>query len=489
MHKFRNKIFLYVSLLLIFPAIPLSYFASQLIDKSYRIGVNEKVESALDGALQIASDNYQMHKLQLQELIKIIKISGNNPSAIIELMENKNENIKSRLILRDENILLKNNIIPIESIKKFLKENRQDIVWPAKDRQKLYALVNLNNKHILQIVYPLPESFRTSAKQIQEVSHIYKTLGFVKNEIRQSFLLTFIFIYTIGLILGLFVSFWFSKKITRPVEKLKIAANEIGKGNLNYRIEIDGGDELAELGNAFNQMVSELSENQRKIIELEKMATWQQLARRLAHEIKNPLTPIQLMSQQMRDNYSGDDKNYQEMVNECSSIIEQEVESLKNLVKEFSDFARLPEIQPTKQNISNLINSVGKLYQTSEIKIQLPQNEIPVAFDYEYMKRVLINLVNNALAATISNEPVMIKAKVEEKKVIIEVIDKGQGISSENLPKIFDPYFSTKKSGVGLGLSIVKKIVEEHNGEIKVNSIQGKGTSFIIYLPNNDVRI
>lgn len=486
MHKFRSKIFLYVSLLLIMPAIPLSYFMSQLIDKSYRIGVNEEVEAALDGALQIASDSYQMHKKLLQDLIEKIKKSDNKPNSISKILESENQDIKFILSLIEKNILLDDTIVPTESINIFLKEKKLDIVWPAENRQQLYALVNLDNRQLLQIVYPLPQAFRESAREIQEVSQIYKTLGFAQDEIRQSFLLTFIFIYVIGLMVGLIVSFWFSKKITRPVEVLKDAASEIGKGNLQHRIAVDGKDELAELGGAFNTMASELSENQRKIIELEKMATWQQLARRLAHEIKNPLTPIQLMSQQIRDNYKGEDVYYQSMLSECCSIIEQEVESLKNLVQEFSDFARLPEIHPTENNICDLVKSVARLYQTSEIELEVPTSEINVSFDFDYMKRVLINLVDNALAATNNNEPVIIKVEKGESTIKIIVADKGEGISEQNLQRIFEPYFSTKSSGVGLGLSIVKKIVEEHGGIIEVQSKLGEGTNFILSLKSQE---
>ncbi|MFC2088745.1 ATP-binding protein [Calditrichota bacterium] len=460
----------------------MSYFISQLIDKSYRIGVNEKVESALDGALQIASDNYQMHKKLLQELIEKIDKSDNKSDSISKILENENQSIKFKLLSIKKNILLDDNIVPIESINIFLAQKKLNLVWPAEDRQKLYALVNLGNRKLLQIVYPLPQAFRESAREIQEVSQIYKTLGFAQDEIRQSFLLTFIFIYAIGLMVGLIVSFWFSKKITRPVEALKAAASEIGKGNLQHRIAVDGKDELAELGNAFNKMAAELSENQRKIIELEKMATWQQLARRLAHEIKNPLTPIQLMSQQIRDNYKGEDRNYKNMLSECCSIIEQEVESLKNLVQEFSDFARLPEIHPTENNICDLVISVARLYQTSEIKVEIPKSELMVSFDYDYMKRVLINLVDNALAATNSNEPITIKVERNKKSIILTVSDKGEGISEENIQRIFEPYFSTKISGVGLGLSIVKKIVEEHGGSIEVESKLGEWTTFILTL-------
>jgi len=483
MRKLRNNIFIFVSILLILPAIPLSLITSQLLTKSYQIGVNSKVETALDGSLQIAAEYYQGEKEKLEKVVSQIKETKTTSKEIISSIIGV-EIPGAIFILTpvEDELFLQENIVPVPGIKDFINKKDSDIIWPAEDKSKFYALIQLPNHTLLQIEYKLSETFHRSAREIQEVNQIFKTLGLVQNEIEMSFLYTFLLIYGVGLIIALGVSFWFSKKITKPVEILKEAAKEIGKGNLEFRINLQGRNELVELGQSFNQMASELSENQRKIIELEKMTTWRQLARRLAHEIKNPLTPIQLMSQQMADNYKGDDEEYGYMVNECYSIIEQEVESLKNLVQEFSDFARLPEIHPVEQSINNLISSIRNLYKTSEVKIKLTEPDVMVSYDFDYMKRVLINLVDNAIAATPSKDPVEITVSVAKDKIQIEVIDKGEGIPEENLHKIFEPYFSTKRSGVGLGLSIVKKIVEEHGGKIEVITHLGQGTSFVINL-------
>ena len=480
MKTLRNKIFIFVALLLILPAIPLSYIISELLDKSYQIGVNEKVESALEGALNISSDFYNQQKEIIKEYIGQVNIRSLKVSEIENFFKLKLPDANVQVIFTQNLDLTDETIIPINTIRRFLNEKKDNTIWPAENHTKLLAIAKTNNNGIMLISYPLPESFQNSAKSIEEVNQIYKTLGFVKNNIQNSFLFTFIFIYSLGLIIALVVSFWFSKKITHPVDELKEAASEIGQGNFKYRVDLKGKDELAKLGNSFNNMASELAENQRKIIELEKMSTWQQLARRLAHEIKNPLTPIQLMTQQIRDSYSGDDKHYRNMLSESCQIIEQEVESLKVLVQEFSDFARLPQINPIPNNLSDLIRSVAKLYQSAEIQTKLPAEEINLDFDFDYIKRVLINLVDNALAANNSNEPIILELVRSDDHIKLIVQDKGEGISTENLQRIFEPYYSTKKSGVGLGLSIVKKIIEEHGGKIEVESELGKGTRFII---------
>jgi two-component system nitrogen regulation sensor histidine kinase NtrY len=216
------------------------------------------------------------------------------------------------------------------------------------------------------------------------------------------------------------------------------------------------------------------------------MATWQQMARRLAHEIKNPLTPIQLMAQQIIDKYSGSDPDYKKMLVESCEIIEQEVSSLKKLVRAFSDFARLPDYQPALQDLKQLLLSIDKMYHQVQIRMDIPDSEAEAIFDFDSLKRVLVNLVENALSAGGDEGPVYVSLITKNDSYRILITDEGSGIAVENLYKIFEPYFSTKQTGVGLGLSIVKKIVDQHGGSIHVQSTINKGTTFTIDLPKGN---
>ncbi len=481
MNTLRSRIFIFVSLLLILPALPLSYFTMQLLDKSYSIGVNERVESALESALSLSAGYYRLQKEKLtSNILRLINESDISRNTIAENLEKEFPGINLKFSKINERQTSPQLIEP-ELIQKFKDGDKKNIVWPAADHSVLFALAR-TKRQILQVEYVLPKVFTNSAPQIQEINQIYKTLGLVRGNIRQSFLYTFLLIYGLGLIFALFISYFISKKITKPIEKLTTATTQIGKGDLQYKIDIKGNDEFSGLAMAFNNMTSELKANQDQILQLEKMATWQQLARRLAHEIKNPLTPIQLMAQQMRDKYPGNDASYQKMLEECSEIIEDEVGSLKNLVQEFSDFARLPEFKPEKQNILALISSIKKLYLQSNLEVLLPEKEVKVSFDYDYLKRVLINLLDNAIAASTPNKPITISLVENDSFIELMVSDGGEGISPENLQKVFEPYFTTKRSGVGLGLAIVKKIIEEHGGKISAESDLGKGTTFTIIL-------
>ncbi|MGP8329956.1 MAG: ATP-binding protein [Methanosarcinaceae archaeon] len=483
MKTLRSKIFVFVSLLIILPALPLSWFVFQLLDQSYQVGVNERVEAALKGGLEISADLYQMHKSRLQTMLdKFVNLSKVSVPEAAKEIKTALPDAKFQFI-KFEALEYNETLIPAKVINKFNRSPQVTIIWPGHNHKQLFALARIPQKQILQIEYPLPKSFRQSASQIKDVNQIYKTLSFARAEIRKSFLYTFLAIYLVVIIITLYVLFQLSRKITQPIERFTAATKAIGTGNLNYQIQITGHDEFAVLSSSFNRMVRELAENQKKIIALEQMAAWQQLARRLAHEIKNPLTPIQLMAQQMRDSYKESDVSYRKTLGECCEIIEEEVESLKKLVREFSDFARLPEFQIVKQDLRPLFETLRKLYSTANLRIDLPPNSLELNFDHEYLKRALVNLVDNALAASPAESEVVIVIEDKKDGFQIEITDHGAGIPPQSLNKIFRPYFSSKRSGVGLGLPIVKKIIEEHAGTINVESTVGVGTTFSIFLP------
>ncbi|MFQ5583854.1 MAG: PAS domain-containing sensor histidine kinase [Calditrichia bacterium] len=233
----------------------------------------------------------------------------------------------------------------------------------------------------------------------------------------------------------------------------------------------------------FNMMAKNLKENQERMIYLEKMAAWQEIARRLAHEIKNPLTPIRLTIQQIVDSDPHSNEEFSKLLNESYQIINEEIGSLHRLVTEFSEFGKMPELNLQKDDLRALIKDVATLYSHRQIQLQLPGNPVEVPFDWDRMKRVFINLLENAVQADPENRPIVITLIKNSGEIQIEVKDNGPGIAEEMLPRIFEPYFSTKKSGVGLGLAITRKMVEEHGGRISVDAAPGQGTCFTIVLP------
>ncbi|MFB0518880.1 MAG: PAS domain-containing sensor histidine kinase, partial [Acidobacteriota bacterium] len=225
-----------------------------------------------------------------------------------------------------------------------------------------------------------------------------------------------------------------------------------------------------------------------ELLQAQKMAAWRDVARRLAHEIKNPLTPIQLSAERIRKKYTKKGE-HGKIIDECTRTIIQEANALKALVDEFSQFARMPEPKPVLCNLHHIIEDTLLLYEGNTKKIQIEKRFSPqlpqIMVAPEQMKRVFINLLDNAIEAMDESGKVVISSSYNpsSQRVQIIVSDQGHGINSDDKDKLFMPYFSTKPKGTGLGLSIVSKIISDHHGSVRVEENHPRGAKFIIELP------
>ncbi|MEO1088636.1 MAG: ATP-binding protein, partial [Acidobacteriota bacterium] len=224
-----------------------------------------------------------------------------------------------------------------------------------------------------------------------------------------------------------------------------------------------------------------------ELIYAQKMATWNEVARRIAHEIKNPLTPIQLTAERLLRKHQQQDPRLGETLEQGVATIVHEVESLKSMVDEFSRFARMPRPQPRDVELGELFEELARLHLGLKpgvsIETRVGDGAASVRFDPEQLKGVLINLIDNAIEATASPGVVTLRSERDGKYLLIQVADTGRGILPEDKEKVFLPYFSTKGRGSGLGLSIVRRIVAEHNGLIHIRDNQPQGSIFILQLP------
>jgi two-component system nitrogen regulation sensor histidine kinase NtrY len=219
------------------------------------------------------------------------------------------------------------------------------------------------------------------------------------------------------------------------------------------------------------------------------MAAWREVARRIAHEVKNPLTPIKLSAQRLQRKYGEQISGDNGVFTECTQTIINQVDQIRNLVNEFSSFARLPGIKPEPCSLPDIVGEVVALYREAHPSIAFKvevKSEIPVLnLDQGQVKRVLLNLIDNAIAAMNGTGKIAVTLQCDAatRSVTMEVSDTGTGISPEDKGQLFEPYFSTKKTGMGLGLSIVNAIVEDHHGSIRAEDNSPKGTTFIVNLP------
>jgi two-component system nitrogen regulation sensor histidine kinase NtrY len=226
-----------------------------------------------------------------------------------------------------------------------------------------------------------------------------------------------------------------------------------------------------------------------QLIKAQRMTAWREVARRIAHEIKNPLTPIKLSAQRLRKRYLSRFDEKEKVFDECTDMIIKSVDELKSLVDEFSNFARMPAAQPTANNLNEIIREALTLYQEAHRSVTFSfraDDSVPLLqLDKDQIKRVLINLLDNAVAALDDEGRIDVESSYNPELQIASftVADTGHGIAPEDKPRLFEPYFSTKKSGTGLGLAIVNTIISDHHGFIRVKDNKPKGTKFTIELP------
>jgi len=293
-----------------------------------------------------------------------------------------------------------------------------------------------------------------------------------------------------GTLLALLLAGWATARVTRPVKLLAAGAGEVARGNWDARVEIDSHDEIGDLARAFNQMTSELSEQRERLVQAERVAAWRELARRLAHELKNPLFPLQITVENLERAKREHPAQFEEVFRESTATLLAELSNLKAIIGRFSDFAKMPTPQFEAVQLNDLARAVMQLLdaqfaQLGNIRLDLNLDpDLPaIQADPEQIKRALQNLALNAMDAMPDGGTLRLATRQYNNTVILEVSDTGQGLTKEECGRLFTPYYTTKHHGTGLGLAIVQSVVSDHGGTISVESQPGRGATFRIELP------
>jgi two-component system, NtrC family, nitrogen regulation sensor histidine kinase NtrY len=294
-----------------------------------------------------------------------------------------------------------------------------------------------------------------------------------------------------GVLLGLMLSFWTASRVTRPLRDLASSVREVAMGKWDTRARVSSSDEVGQLARDFNGMTEQLVEQRDRMIQAERVAAWRELARRLAHELKNPLFPLQITIENLQRSRDATPEQFDEVFRESTSTLLAELEHLKTIVGRFSDFAKMPAPQLEPVDVNQLARQVMQLFEAQlqapggppiETKLQVASDAGEVPADPDQLRRALRNLVLNALDAMPQGGTLTIRTARHENKVAVEVSDTGEGLTPEECDRLFTPYYTTKQHGTGLGLAIVQSVVSDHKGTITVQSEPGKGTTFRIEL-------
>lgn len=317
---------------------------------------------------------------------------------------------------------------------------------------------------------------------------------------QRSYVQQFAVLLGLTILLAVGVGSLLARDVSRRVAELSRATQRVAAGDLTTRVPARGNDELTDLAHAFNRMVGEVETSRARIEYLHRISAWQEMARRLAHEIKNPLTPIQLAVQEIHRRYFGNEPEYRRLLDTTLEVVEDEVGTLRRLVGEFSDFARLPQAELERADLGEFLRELSQQplltegdlgsnvsHPVPEVRFELPDAPALVMMDRHMLRRVMFNLLRNAAQAItahgVTHPDIVVRLERRGRNFELSVEDNGPGIPGELGDSVFDPYVTTKTDGTGLGLAIVKKIVIEHGGTISAGKSALGGARLVIRLP------
>jgi two-component system, NtrC family, nitrogen regulation sensor histidine kinase NtrY len=297
-----------------------------------------------------------------------------------------------------------------------------------------------------------------------------------------------------GIVLAILLSGWAAARVTRPVEELARAAREVASGNWNTQVAISSSDELGELAESFNRMTRELLAQKEHLLQAERVAAWRESARRLAHELKNPLFPLQLTVENLLRARQQSPQQFEEIFQESSATLLAEIANLKAIISRFNEFSRMPQPHFQQVQLNDVVKHVSQLVQAQlhapecapiECKLELAEPMEPIAADPDLLHRAFSNLVLNAMDAMPRGGTLTLRTRQQEDLSYVEVSDTGTGLTPKECERLFTPYYTSKPHGTGLGLAIVQSVISDHGGRISVQSESGRGTTFVIALLRN----
>ncbi|MFV0541891.1 MAG: ATP-binding protein [Aestuariibaculum sp.] len=353
--------------------------------------------------------------------------------------------------------------------------------------QHMYVDKHIVNGETFQSSYTYLRDNKSKALAILNLPYLEKD-DFLTNELLE-FLQRIAYAFILILFMAIGIAFLISKYITKSLQAISDKINQTSLEKRNQKIDInDTSEEISTLVNSYNSMIDELEESAKKLARSEREQAWREMAKQVAHEIKNPLTPMRLTVQNFQRKFDPNDENIHLKVDEYSKTLIQQIDTMSSIASAFSNFAQMPAQQNETLNVVDMVKLSLDIFNDDYI-VFTPQKEVIIAkFDRTQLTRVITNLVKNGIQAVPENRTPNIKINIAEdaKNVIITIADNGSGILEENIDKIFEPKFTTKSSGMGLGLAMVKNIIETHNGSISFKTENNVGTIFKVEFPKDE---
>jgi len=498
------------------PSILVAVFSLFLFNFGIQQYFNKKIKAIVTNSSEVANNYVEQTRASIESDIILMFLDINNksnlfydnPKRFLSLLATQRllRKLDEVYLLDSSANIIMSNVIDTQY--NFIEPNEEAFLQSLNGKpvriidsssNRTSALIKLNNfiDTYLYVVKFMDPKLMDYLRQTNQAIGFYYTVQNQKTGIKITFAIIYILIVSLLLFLGIVISINFASRLTIPVVNLIGASEKISSGDLSAKVpNIDTDDEFKKLNDNFNSMIDRLKKQQEKLLLTERYEAWENVARKLAHEIKNPLTPIQLSIDRIREKYlsriSEDKKDFSNYLD----TVAKQINDIEHLVNEFSDFARMPKPILKKINLNNIISRVLNLYKLSEKNIDFENNKANKSYfikaDEEQIHRVFLNLIKNSIESI--NEKmkknVDYKGKIsvdigaDSDYIYVNISDNGMGFEKVNKTKMLTPYFTTKKSGSGLGLAVVTKIVSDHNGLIDFTTID-KGAKVEVSLPKN----
>jgi len=509
----NRKYIISFALFTLIPSLLIAIFSLFIFSFALEKYFDKKITTAVNNSYEIAKNYVDEKKNKIESEIILIAFDLNKYSKLLKNEPKKYQAILNtqrllrdidqlHLIDSDGNLIVSAINSPYKkiedrAIKMVINDDRplKIINTYEKKSAAVIKLTNYKNTY-LYVVKFLDKNISNYLIESEEAINFYYTVENQSFGIRVSFAIIYIALVTLLLFLSITIAIKFSSRFFVSINNLITASEKIGKGNLETKVpELKTDREMELLNKNFNLMIERLKNQQEKLLTSERHEAWENVARKLAHEIKNPLTPIQLTIDNLKTKYleNIDENKKNNYMQNLQTIIKQ-IKQIENLVNEFSDFARMPKPLMKKNNLNKVIqeniNLINKLDGTININlINHLSKEVILNFDYEQFNRVFFNLIKNSLEsiqekakkANKINKKINIELRQRRDYITVNLIDTGIGFKDKQAKELIRPYYTTKQKGTGLGLSIVDKIISDHNGSIKfLNHKNGAKIQIII---------
>jgi len=490
--KFKARLLAYFIVTVVFASAPLFIVTGISINEIIRFWRSIEADAAKTAARSFAVDNYRLHVEHFDTILKTtnwnaVMSSGKGPGALpadIASVQDfrRTENGWEEAAFLGSGSRLESP--PSETEGYITRELPRDT--------GLIRYVLLPSRRMVRLIsYDLGNNFDQGRAAIERQGERFDVINVLRDNARILMLFFYGVFFVPTLLMTAIIAVSFTRRVTNPIVELTEATRRVAEGDFSIQILARRGDELGLLIRSFNAMVQDLEKSRAALVKAEKISIWQNMAQQLAHEIKNPLTPIKLSAERVLRRWRNEPDQIGEIIEDSMLAIIQETEGLSTLLNEFKTLSKPAELSQSWTKIGETAEEVIAPYRSSYPEVQFEiehiDRAITIKIDKHRLLQVLTNLIVNAIDAMDGKGVIEIRTDIVQKREMrfcrLSVKDSGKGMAKDTIPHVFTPYYTTKDSGTGLGLPIVERIINDHGGSIWFNSAEGAGTTFFVDLP------